>query len=493
LKPRLLDPADAYEVESLGLVYNMSDRLYTYKPGSTKLIPQLATALPKVSSDGLTYTIPVRKGVVFHDGTSFNAAAMAFSLQRFIKNAGKPSFLLSDLVESVKATSDYELTIKLKKQFAAFPSLLAFTGACAVSPKAYQIGVGKFEPDIFVGTGPYKLAQYGTDSVRFDVFDKYWGEKPANQGINLQIFDQNSANLYMAFRTKAVEVAYLSLDPDQIRSLVQDSKNGSYQAIKDQGNVVNYLILNVKQKPLDNPAVRVAIALMVNRQVLNQRVLYGEAENLYSLVPTTLDVYKPVFKELYGDGNANKAKQLLSQAGYSQKHPLKLELWYASNSPDWGLAAETLKAIAIQQLDGILQFEVNAVEAATAFKQIGKGIYPTFLLDWYPDFLDPDNYLEPFLDCEKGSAAKGCEQGASQSQGAFYYSERVNQLISQERQEQNPVKRQKIFAEIQTQLAQDVPYLPLWQNKGYLFAQKGINGVGLSPTQFLPYSTIRKG
>ncbi len=151
-KPRTLDPADAYELASLGLVFNMSDRLYTYEPGSTEIKPQLATALPKVSQDGLTYTINLRKGVVFHDGTPFNAEAMAFSIKRFIENKGKPSFLLSDTVDSVKATGEYELTIKLKKPFAAFPSLLAFSGVCPVSPKAYELGAGKFKPETFVGT-----------------------------------------------------------------------------------------------------------------------------------------------------------------------------------------------------------------------------------------------------------------------------------------------------------------------------------------------------
>jgi peptide/nickel transport system substrate-binding protein len=171
-KPRTLDPADAYELASLGLVYNMSDRLYTYEPGSTEIKPQLATALPQISQDGLTYTIPLRQKVVFHDGTPFNAEAMAFSLKRFLQNKGKPSFLLADVVESVKATGEYELNIKLKKAFAAFPSLLAFSGVCPVSPKVYEIGEGKFKPNIFVGTGPYKLANFGTDSVQFDVFDK---------------------------------------------------------------------------------------------------------------------------------------------------------------------------------------------------------------------------------------------------------------------------------------------------------------------------------
>ncbi len=490
-KPRTLDPADAYELASLGLVYNMSDRLYTYEPGSTEIKPQLATALPKVSQDGLTYTIELRQGVVFHDDTPFNAKAMEFSLQRFIGNGGKPSFLLKDVVDSVKATGEYELTIKLKKPFAAFPSLLAFSGVCPVSPKAYELGSGKFKPNIFIGTGPYKLANFGPDSLRFDVFDKYWGAKPANGGINVQILS-SGVNLYNVFRKKAVDVAYLTMDPDQIRSLESKAKGGDWQAITASGSVVKFLAINRNQKPLDNLRVRQAIAAMIDRPLLSERVLYGQSQALYSLVPTTFKVSKPVFKEQYSDGNAQKAKELLIQAGFSKINPAKVELWYRSNFPTDALTVLVIKALAKKTMDGLLQFEINSVESTTAYKNITQGLYPTFLLDWYPDFLDADNYIQPFLGCQKGSVEKGCEDGGSQSQGSFYYSDRMNQLINKQRQEQNPEVRQQIFAEIQQQLATDVPYIPLWQSKDYVFAQKGISGVQLDPTQNLIYKLIKK-
>lgn len=140
----------------------------------------------------------------------------------------------------------------------------------------------------------------------------------------------------------------------------------------------------------------------------------------------------------------------------------------------------------------MLQFEVSPVEAATFFKDGPKGLYPAALLDWYPDFLDPDNYVQPFLGCQKGSDAKGCEDGGSQTQGSFYYSETMNKLIDGQRKEQNAAARQKIFGDIQTQVATDVPYVPLWQNKDYVFAQKGVSSVQLDPTQNLIYTTIKK-
>ncbi|MEG4272169.1 MULTISPECIES: ABC transporter substrate-binding protein [unclassified Microcoleus] len=491
LKLRTIDPADAYEIISGQLLQNLGDTLYTYKSGTTELIPHLATALPKVSQDGLTYTIPLRQGVIFHDDTPFNAAAMEFSLQRFIKNGGRPAFLLSDAVESVKATGEYELTFQLKKPFAAFPSLLTFAGTCAVSPKAYEIGEGKFKPDTFVGTGRYKLAKYGSDSLKFDVFDKYWGEKPLNQGIDLLLLSSPS-NLFNSFRTGAVDVAYLSLDADQVQSLGEGAKQGKWQEIAGESSTVSYMTLNTKSKPLDKLEVRQAIAAAMDRPLINERVLRGQAQPLYSLIPTTFDVQKPVFKELYGDANTTKAKELLTKAGYSATNPFVLQLWYPSASTKRALVASLIEAQTKLKMDGIMQVEINSVESPTLFQNIEKGIYPAVLVDWYADFFDADNYIQPFLDCATGSAAGGCEKGASQGQGSFYYNDRVNELIDKQRKEANPETRKALFAEIQDILGQDVPFIPLWQDKDYTFAQNSITGVRLEPTQSFPFWFLKK-
>jgi peptide/nickel transport system substrate-binding protein len=491
LKPRTLDPADNYELAGLIATYNLGDSLYTYELGTTQLKPQLATQMPQISSDGLTYKIPLRQGVLFHDGTPFNAEAMVFSLQRFIKNGGKPSFLLADTVETIKATGQHEITIRLKKPFAAFTAILAFPGACAVSPQAYQIGEGKFNPDRFVGTGPYKLAKLSNDSLRLEVFDRYWGKKPRNQGVDLQIYASNPANLFNAFRTGALSVAYQSLAPQQIKNLQTEASKGKGQAIEAPGANVSFMTLNLKSEPLNKLAVRQAIAALIDRQLLNQRVLQGQGEPLYSLIPTAIDAYKPVFKEVYGDGNPEKAKQLLEQAGYSPDNPAKIEIWYPSGSTTRSIVAATLKALAEKELGGVLQFQPNSVESASFFGNISKGLYQTALVDWYPDFLDADNYISPFLGCAKGSATEGCKEGGSRNQGSFYYSDRVNQLIDQQRQEQNPTARKAIFAKIQDILAQDVPYIPLWQSKDYAFAQNNIKGVIINPSQNFPFWTIQ--
>lgn len=478
--PRTLDPADNYEVYGSNIITSLGDRLYTYKLGSVELEPQLATELPKISADGLTYTIPLRKGVVFHDGTNFDAKAMEFSLNRFIKNGGKPSTLLADLVESVKATGDYELTIKIKNSFAPFPSLLAFTGMCAVSPKAYEIGTGKFKPNEFVGTGPYKLASFSPQQIKLDVFDKYWGQKPANKGIDFQIFPGSSANLYNSFTTGAVDVAYLTLDSSQIINLKSQAATKAWQVTEATGGSLSYMVLNIKQKPLDQVEVRQAIASLIDRPLLTKRVYRDQAEPAYSLIPNSFDTSKPVFKDTYGDGNVEKAKQLLTKAGFSKAKPFTLDIYYSSNSAERAQVVSTIKEYIAQKLDGVMQVIPKAVETATLFANIEKGLYPSYLVAWLPDFGDADNYIQPFLSCSKGSAEKGCEQGASQTQGSFYYSEQMNKLIEAQRKEKNPEARKKIFAEIQDLLAKDVPIIPLWLKKDYIFSQKNIKDVKLN-------------
>ena len=69
----------------------------------------------------------------------------------------------------------------------------------------------------------------------------------------------------------------------------------------------------------------------------------------------------------------------------------------------------------------------------------------------------------------------------------------MNQLIQQQLGEQNPQKRQQIFGEIQTIMAQEVPIIPLWQTKDYAFAQKGLQNAVLDPIVQLPFWKIQKG
>jgi peptide/nickel transport system substrate-binding protein len=522
-KPRTIDPADAYELSSFSIITNVGERLYTYDPGSTDLKPQLATALPKISADRLTYTIPIREGVVFHDGTPFDAEAMVHSLKRFITLGGGPAFLLADRIDylrtdpkdkekpptinadGLKATGKYELTIKLKQPFAAFPSLLAFPGACAVSPPAYPIKDAKAEDKFktddeeFVGTGPYKLLKKNSEGrLELVAFDKYWGPQPANKGITVQFYLGSSSNLYNSFKTGAVDVAYLSLEPDQIRSLQEGQQKKGWKVIEVDGNGTVYMMLNVSQPPLDNPLVRQAVAAMIDRPLMNDRVLYGQGKPLYSLIPASFPESQEGFKTAYSDaqGQADlaKSKALLQQAGFSPQNPARIPVWYRSSNSTHKMIANLLRAYAKKKMDGLLVFETNAAEKVSFTKMLKQGTYAVAFQDWYPDFIDVDTYIQPFLECSKADSKnpKKCKSGGSSEQGSFYNDPQMNKLIADQGQAANPQERRKIITQIQDQAVRDVPQIPLWQSKDFIFARPGITGVGTDPLQNLKYSNLKK-
>ncbi|MEL6605413.1 MAG: ABC transporter substrate-binding protein [Cyanobacteria bacterium J06614_10] len=482
LSARTLDPADAYEIFPGILLYNMGDRLYTYAPGTTDLVPQLATDMPTVSEDGLSYSIPLRDDVTLHDGTPFTAEVMAFSIQRFLENGGRPASLLSGKIESASAASPTELIITLKEPFAALPSLLTFSGVTPVSPEVYEVGAGSFNPNVFVGSGPYKLSSFTSDVIKLDVNEDYWGEKPANSGIDIQIFT-SAVNLYNTFTSGGLDVAYQTLDPEQIAQLESDAAGNDWQVIEAGTTVINYLSLNQKIAPFDDLNVRKAVAAMMDRQLISDRAFKGQAEPLYSLIPKSFEVYQPVFEKAYGDGNYDEAKKFLTAAGITEANPLEFEIWYPSASTPRAVAANTIKQAIEQSLPGLVNVTVSTAESATLWENVENGAYTSVLSNWYADYFDPENFVQPFLTCEEGSAETLCEAGSTQANGSFYYSDKANTLIVDQNAEQDAAKRDAIFDELQQLMVDDVPYIPLWQTKDYVFTTTDVGNVAIEPNQ----------
>ena len=497
-KIRTLDPADANEFFVSNVFYNTLERLYTYKEGSNEIVPQLATDMPKVSDDGLTYTVPVRTGIKFHDRTNFNAYTMKFALERFINSKGAPASILSDVIASISVPNEAELIFQLKQPLQFFPKFLAFTGAAAISPQVYKhikdekTGKLLFLPDKLVGTGPYQVTQFVEGSyLRLDAFPDYWGKKPANRGIDIQFFSSN-ANLLNAFKTGAVDIAFQTLTPTQVKNVETNAKQNGWTIASGQGATILYMVLNTQQAPLNDVRVRQALAAAIDRPLLESRIFFNQRAPLYSLIPSSFAESKPVFEQKYGQVNRKLARQLLQEAGYSDDKPAQITIWY---SPKYGgngdLIASTLRASIQKNVGKILQIKTERVETTVGYAFLDKGVYPAYLLDWVPDILDPDNYIKPFLECEEAEGDR-CKKGSSQFQGSFYNNSTMNELIAQQRKERDVTKRSQILQQIQEILAQDVPFIPLWQNKEYAFAQKDVLGVKIEPNQQLPYWTISK-
>ncbi|WOI57848.1 ABC transporter substrate-binding protein [Palleronia sp. LCG004] len=156
------------------------ETLYTFDE-SWAVVPLLAADMPQIAEDGLTYTIPLREGVSFHDGSTMDADDVVASLDRWLEVASR-GMAIADLVEGVEASGPSEVTITLSEPYAPLLSLLAFSNSAAaiypeeiVAPSIEQV----------IGTGPYKLEAHEPDQytqlVRFEEYTQPEGSAPREQ------------------------------------------------------------------------------------------------------------------------------------------------------------------------------------------------------------------------------------------------------------------------------------------------------------------------
>jgi len=465
-KIRVLDPADAYDYFSCNILQNILVGLVDYKPGTAELVPALAESW-EISDDGLVYTFHIRKDAVFANGNPITAKTLKWSFDRVIKLQGDPAFLLSDVVEKTEVPDDYTFKVYLKHPFSAFLSVLAFTVAYPIDPASHP--EDKVFTDAPVASGPYYVYQWVRDvRIVLAANPKYFGPKPKTQMIVINFYE-NASTLRLALESGQIDVAYRTLDPRDVLALKSDPRFVVYEG---ESPVIREIVFNVTQEPFTDVRVRKAIAYAVNRQAIVEDVFAGTVKPLYSLVPMGMWSHVDVMpkRDLY------TARKLLEEAGYSEDNPLEVDLWYTpshygSTEAD---VAQVLKE-AIEET-GMVKVTIKYAEWATYIDYFVNGVMGMFLLGWYPDYLDPDDYLWPFLS----------ESGAK-SMGAFYKNEWVEEMMLQARKESDMQARSELYKKVQQYLAEDVPYVPLWQGKQFCVARPYVKGILLEPTQIFRY------
>ena len=463
-----VDPAGAYTFGAMQLLSAIGDPLYAVSP-SGALEPRLALELPRLSADGRTATIPLRRGVRFHDGTPFDAAAMVFSLERFLA-IGKLSYLLGDRVEAVRAVDSHTLELRLRQPFAPLAELLSAVALTPLSPTAYRQHGRSLLNERFVGTGPYRLTFFSKQQQRLEPFADYWGRPPQNEGIDL-VSLSNSTALYGALASGEVDVLLsTSLEIDQQASLRRRSREGRLREGSGPALEISYLTLLSDQPPFDDPVLRQALAHSLDRDTISERVTLGLRPPLRELVPPSLAGSDPAAWVRY---DPERARSLYRQAGYCQGRPLRVPLTFRSNIPSDRLFALTWQAQLRQDLADCVQLEVTGMESTTAYRQLGEGAFTLILLDWMGDFPDADNYLIPLLACEREEGHR-CLEGASAASGSFWAQPGLQELLQRSESSTGP-ERSALLQRIQRITAGASPYIPLWLVAPRAWAQPSVS------------------
>ena len=433
----------------------LGDPLYSIEADG-RIEPRLASALPQISGDGLRARIPLRHDVLFHDGTRFDAAALVFSMQRFMK-AGTLGFQLADRVQAVRAVGPFEVELSLKRPFAPLPRLLSAIFLTPVSPTAYRNHREKPLNDRFVGTGPYRLAYFSEQQQRLMPFERYWGRRPANGGLMLTTYS-NSTALLGGLRSGEIDLLLSSsLDIDHQRALHRSAEKGDLKEGLGPALDIGFLSLLTSQPPLDNPTLRQAIASSLDHELIQQRVSLGMRPSLRSLVPPSLPGADPDAWPAYNPG---RARSLYKRAGYCHGKRLSLPLTFLSDVPTDRLFALTWQSQLKRDLDDCVRLEVSGMESTTAYSQLDKEAFPMILINWMGDYPDAENYLSPMLACTKPQGNR-CLEGGSALSGSFWTAPGLDAQLQRSSELAGP-ERLALLQTIQRRAAVGVPYLPVW-------------------------------
>jgi ABC-type transport system substrate-binding protein len=270
-----LDPAMIEDGASAQVVEQILEGLYTYKPGNTEVIPLLADGMPQIDASGKVYTIKLKQGIKFHDGTPFNAEAVKYSIERLMH--GKVDEMpYADFtfgkVEKIDAKDENTVVFTLKEPVAPFTANLAMgLAAPIVSPTAHQKYGDKEFGQNPVGTGPFIFKQWQKDQqIVLERNPSYWDKnnQPKLDRVIFKVIKESSVKADAVIKGEVDAIDGIA--PADIKRL----KDGA-ALLEAPGMNISYLGFRTDRAPFNNKDLRRAIVQLVDRVSL-VKALYGD-------------------------------------------------------------------------------------------------------------------------------------------------------------------------------------------------------------------------
>lgn len=507
--PTLLDPALVSDGESLRVADQIFEGLTALKPGTLKVIPALATKWV-ASKDAKTFTFTLRKGVLFHDGTPFNAAAVCANFDRWYNfpaplqsdaasyyyvtvfagfaKPGKGSPGPKDaLYNSCKATGDDRVVISLKRGFGPFTGVLSLPSFSMQSPTALKLygadegtldaqGVfragGTYGTAHPVGTGAYKFVSWTVgDKLVIERNDAYWGAKAHVKTIIFKPIADNAARL-QALQTGEIQ-GFDNVEPQDMATIAKDK---SLTLLDRPAFNVGYVTINQKVKPFDNPLVRQAVAYGLDRKAVVTAFYAGRGEVAREFQPPSLLGWTKGVKQY--PYNPKKAKALLQKAGLTL--PVAVDFWYPTDvsRPYMPDPKRNFEAFAASlEKSG---FKVTPHSAPWRPDYVGRVNSGTAgalnLIGWTGDYGDPDNFLGTFFRTE-------------QTQWGFN-NPTLFKLLDRALAEPNQGKRAELYAKANRLIMDLVPGVPYVHTKPAVAFRANVTGYIPSPVSLEPFATV---
>jgi ABC-type transport system substrate-binding protein len=316
-----LDPHTQIGIPAVYVMQNIFQSLVTLNE-HLEFVPELAESW-QVQEGGRTYVFHLRRGVQFHDGTPFDAAAVKWNFERLFDPEEKALMrAYFGAVASVEVIDTH--TLKITQKYPSqmlLPALASYglAGFMLVSPTSYKTW-GKRDLLLHpVGTGPFKFVKWDQNQViLLERNTQYWRPGlPYLDRLEFKIIKEGVTRL-AALRKGEVDFAN-RLPVEQVGLVAKDPK---IQLFKGPDMALVYTWFNTQRKPFDDLRVRQALAgYGLNRAEISKAVFLAHGGPLVSMVPTGALGHLD-FPERY-PYNPEKAKALLKEAGYDERNPLQ--------------------------------------------------------------------------------------------------------------------------------------------------------------------------
>ncbi len=410
--PDSLDPGMAYTSQAWEpdwLSYTGLDS-YAHADGQAggQLIPGVATGLPVVSADGKTYTVTLRKGLVFSNGAPVKASDFAYTVERAIKIpwGGSGQFITATIAGGAAYASGKAKTISgittddatgkivihLTAPYGAFDNVLAFP-ALGIVPSGTPM---KNEPNSPPpGVGPYMITNIVPNASFSLVKNPHWaamnipGIPAGHVNTDVKISSNVDANALSVLNNSADVFDWGDTVPGSLLPQIKSSASGRFGYI-NVGATTYYVFMNTKTKPFSSQLAREAVVTGLSQNAMNRLAAGTLAPGCYFLPPGI--VGHPTAPCPYGtpgDGDIAKAKQLVQQSGMAGT---PVTVWSQNRAPR--LAWMTYYTAFLNQIG--LKATQKVIADATYFPTIGNlKLNPqTGFADWNQDFPSPiDFYL----------------------------------------------------------------------------------------------------
>jgi len=461
-----MDPWNATDTLSQAVAKSFYEGLFKFDR-AMNVVPSLAESAES-SPDGMQHVVHLRRGVKFHDGTTFTAEAVKANFDR-ITTPGSTlkRFFLFENVASLKVLDPYTVRFTLKRPNSAFINRLAHPSAVMICPKSLsekEVSIA-FHP---CGTGPFVMKNYNpSDVLRVEKNPNYWrAGYPKLDAITWRPVVENSTRVAMALTGEA-DYAF-PLPSEQVK-MVKDK--GTLRVDVTPSIMLRFVEMNLTKPVFKDVRVRQALNYAVNKEALVKVAFAGYADVAEGIAPLSVDYAVKLGPWPY---DPQKAKALLKEAGYP--NGFEVELWSGYNHTTASKIIQFLQ----QQLAQVgVKSNIRALEAGqrTALVESvptpDKSQHDLYYIGWASSTGELDYAIRPLLASENMPPVGSNE--------AYYKSEKVDRLIQEGLATTDRTKKAAIYKEMQEQLWADMPWIPLVTEKNIAASAKNLTGFYIQP------------